>query len=115
MYVGEQGKEKDACTEETEITRGRKGRVMAREGKKRRHVGKGKEHFRRGSGNVLIASHESPMPGTKEESFPSPSLLLFSFSFDILIIRRQSFSRSLFAISAAFTLLSSSGLAGKVQ
>lgn len=83
-------------------------------GKKRRHVGKGKEHFIRGSGNVLIASHESPMPGTKEESFPSPSLLLF-FSFAILIIRRQSFSRFLFAISAAFTLLSSSGLAGKVQ
>lgn len=56
-YVGVQGKkEDDACTEETEITRGRKGRVTARgEGARGGHVGKGKEHFGRGSGNVLIA------------------------------------------------------------
>jgi len=45
----------------------------AREGKKRR-IGKGKEHFGRGSGNVLIVStRASPMPGEpRRESFSSP-------------------------------------------
>lgn len=77
-YVGVQVKE-DACMEETEITKERKGRVTRRGKEKRRHVGKGKEHFGRGSGNVLIARTKVRcLELTKRESSPPPlpSLLL---------------------------------------
>ena len=85
-YVGVQGKKEDACTEETEITRGRKGRVTAREGKEEEARRKRKRALWTWEWERSHSLHESPLLGIKRESF-SPSLL-HSFSSDSSVVGR---------------------------